>query len=105
MQTVSTPDLELLQVSLAADPDYQRVNVAFPISRETGAEHAAVVYFEIAPGERLASHTESAEEILYIVSGEAEAEIGDERGRVRAGDLAASRRWRRTDSSTPARSP
>jgi quercetin dioxygenase-like cupin family protein len=77
-----------MQVSLASDPDYQRVNVTFPISRETGAEHTAVVYFEIAPGERLASHTDSAEEILYIVSGEAEAEVGDERGRVRAGDLA-----------------
>ena len=88
MQTVSTPDLELMQVSLGSDPSYQRVNVAFPISRATGAEHTAIVYFEIAPGERLASHTDSAEEILYIVSGEAEAEIGDERGRVRAGDLA-----------------
>ena len=88
MQTVSTSALQLLQVSLAGDPDYQRVTVAFPISAETGAEHTAIVYFEIAPGERLASHTDSAEEILYIVSGEAEAEIGDERGRVRAGDLA-----------------
>ena len=88
MQTVSTPSLELMQVSLGSDPEYQRVNVAFPISRETGAEHTAIVYFEIAPGERLASHTDSAEEILYIVSGEAEAEVGDERGRVRAGDLA-----------------
>ena len=88
MLTVSTPDLELMQVSLGRDPEYQRVNVAFPISRETGAEHTAIVYFEIAPGERLASHTDSAEEILYIVSGDAEAEVGDERGRVRAGDLA-----------------
>ena len=26
--------------------------------------------------------------MLYIVAGEAEAEVGDERGRVRAGDLA-----------------
>ena len=88
MQTVSTPDLDLLQVSLGSDPEYQRVNVAFPISRETGAEHTAIVYFEIAPGERLASHTDSAEEILYIVSGSAEAEVGGERGIVSAGDLA-----------------
>jgi len=47
-----------------------------------------VVYFEVQPGERLGTHTDSAEEILYIVAGEADAEVGDERGRVRAGDLA-----------------
>jgi len=62
--------------------------VAFPINRSTGAEHTAVVYFEVAPGDRLGTHTDSAEEILYIVAGEGEAEVGDERGRVRAGDLA-----------------
>lgn len=59
-----------------------------PINRWVGARDTAVVYFEIQPGDRLATHTDSAEEILYIVAGEAEAEVGDERGRVRAGDLA-----------------
>jgi quercetin dioxygenase-like cupin family protein len=34
------------------------------------------------------AHTDSAEETLYVVSGEAEAEIGDESGRIAAGDLA-----------------
>ena len=47
-----------------------------------------MVYFEIEPGDRLARHTDSAEEILYVVAGEAEAEVGDERGRIVAGDLA-----------------
>ena len=35
-----------------------------------------------------ACHTDSAEEILYIVAGEGEARLGDERGPVQAGDLA-----------------
>ena len=87
MQTVTTPALELDEAWQDADPS-MRVRVAFPINRATGAEHTAVVYFEVAPGDRLATHTDSAEEILYIVAGEGEAHVGDERGRVRAGDLA-----------------
>ena len=87
MQTASTPRLELNEAWLENDPR-QRVRVAFPINKATGAEHTAVVYFEVAPGERLGSHTDSAEEILYIVAGEGLAELGDERGPVRAGDLA-----------------
>src|SRR4249919_3421496 len=88
MLTVSTPELDLTEVWLDSDPDRNRLRVTFPINRWAGARDTAVVYFEIQPGERLATHTDSAEEILYIVAGEAEAHVGDERGRVRAGDLA-----------------
>jgi quercetin dioxygenase-like cupin family protein len=87
MLTASTPQLELNEVWIASDPR-GRVHPAFPINRATGAEDTAVVYFEVAPGEYLPTHTDSAEEILYIVAGEGEAQVGDERGRVRAGDLA-----------------
>ena len=88
MLTASTRELDLTEVWLDSDPDRQRLRVTFPINRWVGARDTAVVYFEIQPGERLATHTDSAEEILYIVAGEAEAHVGDERGRVRAGDLA-----------------
>ena len=87
MLTASTPELELNEAWLDTDPR-KRVRFAFPISGAFGAEHTAVVYFEVAPGERLGTHTDSAEEILYIVAGQGEAEVGDERGHVRAGDLA-----------------
>ena len=87
MQTASTPELELNEVHQDIDPR-NRLRVAFPNSRLTGAEHTSVVYFEVEPGDRLGTHTDSAEEILYIVAGEGEAEVGDERGRVSAGDLA-----------------
>jgi quercetin dioxygenase-like cupin family protein len=87
MLTASTPDLHLIEAYIDSDPR-GRVYPAFPINRFTGAEHTAVVYFEVQPGEYLPTHTDSAEEILYIVAGEGEAQAGDERGRLRAGDVA-----------------
>src|SRR3954454_24358191 len=87
MFTVSTPALDLVEVSIDSDPR-GRVFPAFPINCFTGAEHTAVVYFEVQPGDYLPTHTDSAEEILYIVAGEGEARLGDERAPVRAGDLA-----------------
>jgi quercetin dioxygenase-like cupin family protein len=71
-----------------SDPEHTRVRVAFPINKWAGSRDSAVVYFEVKPGDRLARHTDSAEEILYVVAGEAEAEVGDERRHIGAGDLA-----------------
>ncbi len=87
MLTASTPQLQLLEASIDSDPR-GRVHPAFPINKFTGAEGTAVVYFEVEPGEYLPTHTDSAEEVLYIVAGEGEAHAGDERGVLRAGDLA-----------------
>ena len=88
MITVSTPELDLLPVRMKEDDERARLRVTFPINRFAGSADSAVVYFEIAPGDHLATHTDSAEEVLYIVAGEGEAHAGDERGVVRAGDLA-----------------
>src|SRR4051812_43568104 len=87
MLTASTSDLSLGEAYLESD-SRGRVFPAFPINCFTGAEHTAVVYFEVQPGDYLPTHTDSAEEVLYIVTGEGEARVGDERGRVKAGDLA-----------------
>lgn len=87
MLTARTSELELPTVWIDSDPQ-GRVSPAFPINIHTGAADSAVVYFEVAPGERVPRHTDSAEEILYIVTGEAEAEAGGELGHVEAGDLA-----------------
>ena len=86
MLTVKTTQLDLITTTNEALG--HRVNVQFPINKHAGAAESGVVYFEIAPGDRLATHTDSQEEILYIVAGEGEAQCGDERGRVSAGDLA-----------------
>ena len=88
MLTVATNTLELMEVWLDSDPQHKRLQVTFPINKWAGSRDSAVVYFEIEPGNRLAPHTDSAEEILYLISGQAEAEVGDERGRLAAGDLA-----------------
>lgn len=88
MLTVSTSKLELLDVWHESDPEHKRVQVAFPINKLEGSADSAVVYFTIAPGDSLGTHTDSAEEILYIVEGQAEATVGGERGILRAGDLA-----------------
>jgi quercetin dioxygenase-like cupin family protein len=87
MLTASTPKLELGEATIDSD-SRGRVFPAFPINRFTGAADTAVVYFEVQPGEFLPTHTDSAEEVLYIVHGEGEAWAGDERGRLGAGDLA-----------------
>src|SRR3954452_11479013 len=87
MQTASTPSLALLEAYVDSDRR-GRVFPAFPINCFTGAEHTAVVYFEVQPGDYLPTHTDSAEEGLYIVAGEGEARLGNERARGRAGVLA-----------------
>jgi quercetin dioxygenase-like cupin family protein len=88
MLTIKTTELELTQGWFDSNPEHLRVQVAFPINRWAGSRDSAVVYFEVKPGDRLARHTDSAEEILYVVAGEAEAEVGEERGCISAGDLA-----------------
>jgi quercetin dioxygenase-like cupin family protein len=88
MLTAATRNAQLIQTWLDSDPEHKRVQVTFPINKWAGSADSGVVYFEIQPGNRLATHTDSAEEVLYIVAGEAEAEVGDERGRVSAGDIA-----------------
>jgi quercetin dioxygenase-like cupin family protein len=86
--SVKTTKLELMQGWFDSDPQHTRVRVAFPINKWAGSRDSAVVYFEVKPGDRLARHTDSAEEVLYVVAGEAEAEVGGERGHISAGDLA-----------------
>ena len=88
MLIVKTTELELMQGWFDSDPEHTRVRVAFPINKWAGSRASAVVYFEVKPGDRLARHTDSAEEVLYVVAGEAEAEIGGEHKHLAAGDLA-----------------
>lgn len=79
--------LELLEVWYEDDPTV-RLKVNFPFFLGTGNKSTAVVYFEIEPGHRLATHTDSAEEILLVLEGEAEVSLGDEQGRLSAGGMA-----------------
>jgi quercetin dioxygenase-like cupin family protein len=80
-------ELELLEGWYEDDPT-MRVRFNFPFFLGTGTKNTAVVYFEIEPGCRLGTHTDSAEEILLFLEGTAEISLGDESGRVSAGEMA-----------------
>ena len=58
------------------------LRVSFPVHSANGTASTATVLFELDPGETLPTHTDSAEELLIILQGTAEARIGDEVGRL-----------------------
>lgn len=60
------------------------LRVGFPVHSATGTASTATVLFELDPGAELAVHTDSAEELLIVLQGAAEARIGDEVGRLEA---------------------
>jgi quercetin dioxygenase-like cupin family protein len=84
---VNLNQLQLPEFAYESDPT-ARVRGAFPFSAATGNKNTAVVYFQVAPGNRLPTHTDSAEEILIILEGSAEVRIGRERSWVSAGEMA-----------------
>jgi quercetin dioxygenase-like cupin family protein len=84
---MQTQELALMRFTQRAD-EGDAVDAAWPVYRDTGAASTAVVYFELPPGAHLATHTDSAEEVLVVLDGEIEAVVGDERGRVAAGGIA-----------------
>jgi quercetin dioxygenase-like cupin family protein len=57
-----------------------RIRVDFPFFAATGTEASSVVYFEIDPGHYLGTHTDSAEEIVLLLTGTVEATLGEETG-------------------------
>jgi quercetin dioxygenase-like cupin family protein len=87
MNAVKIEELELLHASYEDDPT-MRVRFNFPLYVGSGTRSSSVVYFELEPGFRLGTHTDSAEEILLILEGTAEATVGDEHARVSAGEMA-----------------
>ena len=64
------------------------IRVAFPLHSALGTAASATVLFELEPGNELATHTDSSEELLLVLAGEGEAHVGEETGRLRAGQLA-----------------
>jgi quercetin dioxygenase-like cupin family protein len=86
MFAIQCDELELLEAWSDADSEL-RGRFDFPISVETGASSTSVVYFEVEPGKHCGRHKHSAEEVLLILEGNAEAEVGDERGRASRGGL------------------
>ena len=86
MIAMQLQDRQLTEVWSVWD-DTRRIRFDFPISSVAGAASTSVVYFELEPGEHTGMHTDSAEEIVLILSGTAEAVVGDERGELSAGGI------------------
>jgi quercetin dioxygenase-like cupin family protein len=87
MLAVQCDKLELLDGSSETDAKL-RARVAFPIHADTGAAGSAIVYFELDPGDHVGWHTHNAEEIVCVLEGEAEAQVGEESARLKPGGLA-----------------
>ena len=75
MIAFDTSDFELV-------PMAPGLRASFPVHSAAGTASTATVLFELDPGAELGVHTDSAEELLIILQGTAEARVGDEVGRL-----------------------
>jgi quercetin dioxygenase-like cupin family protein len=80
-------EVELTDYWCEADPTL-RGRLGLPMHTGNGAASCAVIYFEHEPGEHHGSHTDSAEEVVLVLEGEAEVTAGNERMRLAAGGIA-----------------
>jgi len=79
--------LELIEIWNDVD-SAMRARFQFPLHGGVGTDSTAVVYFEVEPGEYLGTHTDSAEEVLFVLDGEGIAVVGDEDEEIGPGSLA-----------------
>ena len=87
MITAKPNELELLKFWQESDPA-AGIRINFPVDAQTGAASTAAVYFEVEPEQHIGRHTHSAEEILFVLEGEAEVVVGGERGRLSKEEMA-----------------
>lgn len=87
MLSVDLNEAQLIEEISALDSRHS-LRYAFPLSSAEGTASTAAVYFELEPGKRLSRHTDSAEEVLIVLEGAAEATVGEQRSRVGAGGIA-----------------
>src|ERR687893_65604 len=85
--TTKPNELELLKFWQESDPA-AGIRINFPVDAQTGAASSAAVYFEVEPAQHIGRHTHSAEEILFVLEGEAEAVVAEERGRLSREEMA-----------------
>ena len=87
MITADLNSIELTEFTAKSNPG-QRCKATFPLLAAHGTTDSAAVYIELAPGDELGRHTDSAEETLLVLEGEVEATVGDENGKLAKGQLA-----------------
>lgn len=78
--------LELREAWLESDPSARwRLNLA--LSETNGTDSCSLILFELDPGCRLPRHSDSAEEIMLILSGSAIARVAERELDVDAGGV------------------
>lgn len=77
MITVSIKNPELNEF-IGVTRKNQHCRATFPLLGANGTKSTAMVYFELQPGDQLGRHTDSAEELLFIMEGDVEVEVGGE---------------------------
>ncbi len=85
--TAKPNELELLKFWQENDPA-AGIRINFPVDAQTGTASTAAVYFEVEPEQHIGTHTHSAEEILFILEGEAEAAVGNEQEKLTKEEMA-----------------
>ena len=80
-------ELELVEAWYDDDPTV-RVRFGLGLDASAGAGSSSLVYLEVSPGHRTPWHTHSAEELVYVIEGRAEARVDDERIQLEAGGMA-----------------
>jgi quercetin dioxygenase-like cupin family protein len=80
-------ELELVE-GWAEDDSSVRARFGFPVTAASGAASTSLVYFEIDPGNKLSPHTHTAEEILMVLDGTANAIVGVTSRTLRKGGVA-----------------
>lgn len=83
-----TPDTAEFSDSWQEEAPGARWRSAPGHSPSEGAQASGSSLLEVDPGHHLPRHTDSAEEIVVVLAGEAEVIVGDERTPVGAGGLA-----------------
>jgi quercetin dioxygenase-like cupin family protein len=84
--TARVEDIETIESWYEVDSSV-RVRFGAAFDAVTGAAASSTLYFEVPVGNRTPWHTHSAEEVVYVVEGSAEAGIGRRKLRVDAGGL------------------
>jgi quercetin dioxygenase-like cupin family protein len=87
MLTAQLGEIELTEYWCEADPAL-RGRLALPMHTGNGAASCSVVYFEHEPGEHHGRHTDSAEEVVLVLEGEAEVTAGADEMHLTRGAVA-----------------
>lgn len=59
-----------------------------PGTSDVAAEDFVAVYFEVEPGKRVGTHTDSEEEILLVMDGSVAVSVADDEGELQSGEMA-----------------